>query len=31
MTDTSELIKAYEEIIKYIKELNELKDKVGDE
>lgn len=31
MTDTSELIKAYEEIMKYIKELNELKDKVGDE
>lgn len=31
MTDTSELIKAYEEILKYIKELNELKDKVGDE
>lgn len=31
MTDTSELIKTYEEIIKYIKELNELKDKVGDE
>lgn len=31
MSDTSELIKAYEEIIKYIKELNELKDKVGDE
>lgn len=30
MTDTSELIKAYEEIIKYIKELKELKDKVGD-
>ncbi len=30
MTDTSELIKAYEEIMKYIKELKELKDKVGD-
>ena len=30
MTDTSELIKAYEEIMKYIEELKELKDKVGD-
>ncbi len=31
MISTSELIKAYEEIMKYLKELNELKSKVGDE
>ena len=30
MTDTSELIKAYEEIMKYIKELKEVKDRGGD-
>lgn len=31
MENTDELIKAYEEIMKYIKELKELKEKVGED